>query len=109
MRPDLSLVLPVFNEAENLPILLAEIRAVLEQEPWSWEIVAVDDGSLDCSLEVLLSSRTLYPTLRVLRLDRNRGQSAALEAGLRAANGRFLVTLDSDLQNDPGDIPPMMR
>lgn len=109
MRPDLSVVLPVFNEEENLPILFAEIHAALHGESWSWEIVAVDDGSRDRSLEVLFSLRSESSRLRVLRLDRNHGQTAALDAGLRAARGRFLATLDSDLQNDPADIPSMMR
>lgn len=107
--PDLSVVLPVFNEAENVPILLDEIRAALAAEPWSFEIVAVDDGSRDDSLQVLLQSREKHPMLRVLRLDRNHGQTAALDAGWRSARGRLVVSLDADLQNDPADIPAMMR
>lgn len=108
-RPDLSVVLPVFDEAENVPILLDEIRAALDPQPWSFEIVAVDDGSRDASLEVLLRSRKKHPMLRVLRLDRNHGQTAALDAGWRSARGSFVVSLDADLQNDPADIPAMMR
>ena len=107
--PDLSVVLPVFNEAENLPILLGEIAAALDGGPWSYEVVAVDDGSRDGSLGVLLGLRERHPTLRIVRLDRNHGQTAALDAGWRAARGRFVVSLDADLQNDPADIPALMR
>lgn len=108
-RPDLSVVLPIFNEADNVPILLEEIRAALDPQPFSFEIVAVDDGSRDSSLEVLLRSRDAHPTLRVLRLDRNYGQTAALDAGWRSARGRLVASLDADLQNDPADIPAMVR
>lgn len=107
--PDLSVVLPVYNEAENLPILLGEIAAALDGGPWSYEIVAVDDGSRDDSLAVLRRLGENHPTLRIVKLDRNHGQTAALDAGWRAARGRFVVSLDADLQNDPADIPAMMR
>ncbi len=106
---DLSVVIPVFNEADNLPILLGEIRGALAPTGLSFEIVAVDDGSRDASLEVLKASRAAYPMLRIVRLDRNHGQSAALDAGWRAARGRLVVSLDADLQNDPADIPAMIR
>ncbi|HEY0787652.1 MAG TPA: glycosyltransferase family 2 protein, partial [Thermoanaerobaculia bacterium] len=107
--PDLSVVLPVYNEAENLPILLAEIAAALDRGPWSYEVVAVDDGSRDDSLAVLRRLVEKHPTLRIVKLDRNHGQTAALDAGWRASRGRFVVSLDADLQNDPADIPAMMR
>ncbi len=108
-RPDLSVVFPVYNEEENVPLLLREIAAALEGRGWSYEIVAVDDGSTDRSLEVLRESRKDYPTLRVLRLEKNSGQTAALDAAWRAARGRLVVSLDADLQNDPADIPRMMQ
>lgn len=108
MMPDLSVVFPVYNEEENIPILLREIVAAVEGGGWTYEIVAVDDGSTDRSLEVLRGLRAQYPTLRVLALERNSGQTAALDAAWRAAEGRFVVSLDADLQNDPADIPPMM-
>lgn len=109
MTPDLSVVFPVYNEEENVPVLLAEIARALDGKGWTYEIVAVDDGSSDRSLSVLRESRANFPTLRILALEKNSGQTAALDAGWRAARGRFVVSLDADLQNDPADIPAMMR
>jgi glycosyltransferase involved in cell wall biosynthesis len=106
---DLSIVFPVFNEEENVPILLDEIATALHGQPWSYEMIAVDDGSVDRSLEILQQSRAKYPNLRVLTFERNSGQTAALDAGWRAAKGTYVVSLDADLQNDPADIPRMMR
>lgn len=106
--PDLSVVFPVYNEEENIPLLLREIKAAVEGR-WTYEIVAVDDGSTDRSLAVLRESRTEYPTLRVLALEKNTGQTAALDAAWHAARGRYVVSLDADLQNDPADIPALMR
>ncbi len=108
-QPDLSVVFPIYNEEENIPILLREIAAALEGRGWTYEIVAVDDGSSDRSLEVLRSLRAQYPTLRVLALEKNSGQTAALDAAWRGAHGRLVVSLDADLQNDPADIPAMMQ
>jgi dolichol-phosphate mannosyltransferase len=108
-QPDLSVVFPVYNEEENVPILLREIAAALDGRGWSYEIVAVDDGSTDRSLEILRSLRAQYPTLRVLALEKNSGQTAALDAAWRGAEGRLVVSLDADLQNDPADIPAMMQ
>src|SRR5213075_3458094 len=76
---------------------------------WSYEIIAVDDGSNDRSLEVLRAQRANYPTLRILAFEKNSGQTAALDAGWRAARGKYVVSLDADLQNDPADIPGMLR
>ena len=108
-QPDLSVVFPVYNEEENIPLLLREIAAAVEGRGWTYEIVAVDDGSSDRSLEVLRSLKEQYPTLRVLALAKNSGQTAALDAAWRAAHGRLVVSLDADLQNDPADIPAMMQ
>jgi len=109
MTPDLSVVFPVYNEEENVPILLREIASALDGKGWTYEIVAADDGSKDRSLDVLEKLRADYPTLRVLALQKNTGQTAALEAAWRAARGRLVVSLDADLQNDPADIPGMVR
>ena len=107
-RPDLSVVFPVYNEEENVPILLEEVARALDGKGWNYEIVAVDDGSKDRSLPVLRDARRKYPMLRVLTLEKNSGQTAALDAGWRAARGKYVVSLDADLQNDPADIPKMM-
>ncbi|HET7712240.1 MAG TPA: glycosyltransferase family 2 protein, partial [Thermoanaerobaculia bacterium] len=85
------------------------IEQALSGSGWTYEMVAVDDGSTDRSLAVLRSLQERNPRLRVLALARNSGQTAALDAGWRAASGRFIVSLDADLQNDPADIPRMMR
>jgi glycosyltransferase involved in cell wall biosynthesis len=106
---DLSVVFPVYNEEENVPILIDEIARALDGKGWTYEIVAVDDGSADRSLEVLRSLKSRYPMLRLITFEKNSGQTAALDAGWRAARGRFVVSLDADLQNDPADIPKMMR
>ena len=108
-QPDLSVVFPVYNEEENIPILLREIAAALEGRGWTYEIVAVDDGSTDRSLEVLRAGRERYPMLRVLSFEKNSGQTAALDAAWRAAEGMLVVSLDADLQNDPADIPSMIQ
>ncbi len=109
MTPDLSVVFPVYNEEENMPILLGEIARALDGKGWSYEMVAVDDGSTDRSLEVLRGLKSKYPMLRVITFEKNSGQTAALDAGWRNARGRFIVSLDADLQNDPADIPRMMQ
>ena len=108
-QPDLSVVFPVYNEEENLPILLDEIAAALRDRPWSYEIVAVDDGSTDRSVAVLREQKAKHPTLRILAFEKNSGQTAALDAAWRAARGKYVVSLDADLQNDPADIPGMLR
>jgi glycosyltransferase involved in cell wall biosynthesis len=103
-----SVVVPAYNEAESLPALLAELDPPLESLGQSYEIVLVDDGSTDGTPEVLAGLRGRYPALRVVRLRRNAGQSAALLAGFAAARGEAVVTLDADLQNDPADIPALV-
>ena len=106
--PHLTLVIPLFNEAENLPVLAAEIRSALESTGKAWETVFVDDGSTDDSFAVLAGLAAHDPTIRILRHRRNVGQSAALAAGFAAARGGIVVTLDADLQNDPADIPALL-
>jgi dolichol-phosphate mannosyltransferase len=105
--PDLSLVVPVFNERDNLTPLVAEIAAALRGR--RYEIVAVDDGSTDGSLDLLKAlKRGGHPELHLVAFERNAGQTAAFAAGFRAARGRIVVTLDADLQNDPADIPALV-
>lgn len=109
MTPDLSVVFPIFNEEENVPILLGEIAKALEGKGWTYEMVAVDDGSSDRSLAALREARGRHANLRIITFAKNSGQTAALDAGWRGARGRVVVSLDADLQNDPADIPAMMR
>lgn len=106
--PALSVVVPVFNEAENVLPLLDEIHAALAAAPLTFEVVYVDDGSRDATPARLREARARYPGLRVLRLARNCGQSTAIYEGIRAARGRLIATLDGDGQNDPADIPKLM-
>ncbi len=108
MSPDLSLVVPVFNERENLAPLLREIAAALRGGGTAYEVVAVDDGSTDGSLEELKRLKTMDAALRIVSFERNSGQTAAFAAGFQAARGATIVTLDADLQNDPQDIPALV-
>jgi glycosyltransferase involved in cell wall biosynthesis len=105
----LSVVIPVYNEEENLPILAEEIRAALDAEGSAYEVVAVDDGSTDGSWRALEAIRARDPRWVLVGLRRNFGQTAALTAGFDHARGEVIVTLDADLQNDPADIPGMVR
>src|SRR5205809_3420653 len=105
---DLSLVVPLYNERDNLPLLIEEIGRALGRIGSDYEIVAVDDGSTDGSLDALKELRRDHPELHIVALAARAGQSAAFAAGFRAACGRTIVTLDADLQNDPADIPPLL-
>jgi len=104
--PHLSIVIPAYNDAENLPTLVAEIQQALSGE--DYELVVVDDGSTDATPATLQRLASGEPRLRAFRQPINRGQSAALAAGLHHARGEILVTLDADLQNDPNDIPRLV-
>lgn len=106
--PTLSVVLPVFDERECLAPLLAELAAVLDGLGLSSEIVAVDDGSTDGSFEELVRLSAREPRLRVVRLARNFGQTAALAAGFAHARGRLVASMDADQQNDPADLPRLV-
>jgi glycosyltransferase involved in cell wall biosynthesis len=108
-EPDLSLVVPVYDERDNLAILHAEIVAALAGRGERYEILFVDDGSSDGSAAEIRRLRSADPRVRLLSLARHAGQSAALDAGFRRARGRVIVTLDADLQNDPADIPRLLE
>jgi glycosyltransferase involved in cell wall biosynthesis len=101
--PALSVVVPLFNEEENVPLLQAELTAALG--PLDYEIIFVDDGSRDGTVGRIAQDD---PRVRVLRFERNAGQSAAMYAGLHAARGAVAVLIDGDLQNDPTDIPRLL-
>ena len=106
--PQLSVVVPIHDEAESLPLLYRELTEVLKDAGGGVEFVLVDDGSTDGSLDILRSLAREDPRVRVLALDGNHGQSAALAAGFEAVRGELTVMLDADLQNDPADIPRML-
>jgi len=108
LTPRISVVIPVYNEAENLADLHRELTASLASVGQSYEIVVVDDGSTDSSFERLRAIEAADPRVRVLRLRRNFGQTAAFSAGFDHARGEIVVTSDGDLQNDPADIPRLV-
>jgi dolichol-phosphate mannosyltransferase len=101
-EPVVSVIIPVYNEEENVPILQAELRAALRGV--DHEFIFVDDGSADRTVERIEAA----PNLRLIRFEKNAGQSAAIYAGLQAARGAILVLIDGDLQNDPADIPKLV-
>ena len=105
---DISVVLPVYNESENLDILYRDLITTLEKTTKAFEIICVDDGSQDGSLDVLKALSANDSRLVVIEFRRNFGQTAALAAGLRFARGEVVVTLDADRQNDPADIPALL-
>ena len=106
--PTLSIVIPLYNEEENVPILADEIRQALDPHGIAYEVVAVDDGSTDGSWSRLEAVRAADPRWILIALRRNFGQTAALSAGFDHACGEVIVPLDGDLQNDPADIPRLL-
>jgi dolichol-phosphate mannosyltransferase len=100
--PAFSVIVPIYNEEANLPILQEELRLALSG--LDYEIIFVDDGSVDRTAERIENA----PTFRLIRFEKNSGQSAAIYAGLTAARGATLVVIDGDLQNDPADIPRLL-
>ena len=108
-RPDISVVVPLYNEAESLPELVAWIDRVAEGHGLSYEAILVDDGSSDASWEEVERLKTRYPALRGIRFARNYAKSAALYCGVAAAAGEVVVTMDADLQDSPDEIPELRR
>jgi glycosyltransferase involved in cell wall biosynthesis len=106
---DVSVIIPVYNEEENLALLYQEMKPVLEGLNKSFEIIFVDDGSRDGSSRVLAGLNKADARCRVIRFRRNFGQTAAMSAGFAHAKGAVIITLDADLQNDPGDIPMLLE
>ncbi|OGT88739.1 MAG: family 2 glycosyl transferase [Gammaproteobacteria bacterium RIFOXYD12_FULL_61_37] len=106
----LSIVIPMYHEEESVAPLLARVHEGLAAYLGPWELICVDDGSNDATVEKLLEGAGQYGShVRVIRLQRNYGQTAAMQAGIDAARGDLIATLDGDLQNDPGDIPRMLE
>jgi len=107
-RPEVSVVVPVYDEEENLGPLTAALHEALDPSPWSWEVIYVDDGSRDGSAALMREMAGSDPNVRYVRLDRNHGQTAAWDAGFRTARAPIIATLDADLQNDPADLPRLL-
>jgi glycosyltransferase involved in cell wall biosynthesis len=106
---ELSVVVPVYNEEENLPVLIPQIAQVLESLGKSYEMIFVDDGSTDESRKILKEMVSSYPQIHILGFKKNCGETAAIAAGLKEARGQIVITMDADLQNDPKDIPGMLE
>lgn len=105
----LSVVTPIYNEVDNITRLIAEVESALRSPFPDFELIAVDDGSNDGSSQLLREKAKIHPFLKVITLLRNCGQSSAFDAGIQHASGEIIVTMDADLQNDPKDIPALVR
>jgi len=106
---DLSLVIPLIDEAESLPELTAWIEKVMNENHFSYEIIFVDDGSTDNSWQVIEELRTKNPNIKGIKFQRNYGKSAGLNEGFRAAQGDVVITMDADLQDSPDEIPELSK
>jgi len=107
--PQYSVVVPFFNEAANAAALLFEIEGVMQRIGATYEVILVNDGSTDATATILADYASRHPGFQLLELARNRGQAVALYAGLRAASAPIVITMDGDGQNDPHDIPLLLR
>jgi len=105
----LSIVIPVYNEAENVPILYDEIKKTLKGFAKKYEIIFINDGSTDLSFRELMKLREADKSVRIINFRKNFGQSAAISAGFELCSGDYVVALDADLQNDPADIPMIIE
>ena len=106
--PEISLVIPAYNEQEVIPELLRRVEAALRRIGREFEVIVVDDGSSDQTPRMLQEAMRDRPWLRVVRMSRNGGQSAAFDAGFKAARGQIIATIDADLQNDPEEIARLL-
>lgn len=108
VRPEVSIVVPIYNEVESLPQLIEAIATSMNATGLNYELICVDDGSTDGSAELLKQQALIHPHLRAVLLRRNYGQTPAMAAGFKYAQGEVIITLDGDLQNDPADIPLLL-
>ena len=106
---ELSVILPIYNESESLPVLIKQISDALSPHKLAFEILCIDDGSTDDSFSILRTLSESYPEIVAVQLRRNFGQTAAMQAGIDLSRGQFVTFLDADLQNDPADIPLMLN
>ena len=102
---DISIVVPLFNEAESLPELMIWINSVMTEHGFSHEVILVDDGSNDGSWEVIEELKEQFPVITGIKFRRNYGKSAALNVGFEACQGNVVITMDADLQDSPDEIP----
>src|SRR5262245_17991793 len=109
IRPEISIVIPLYNEADNIPALYRDLKAAMEQLGRAWEVIFVDDGSHDATHQEVEQLQTHDPRVCVVGLRRNFGQTAAMAAGFDHACGKTIVALDGDLQNDPKDIGMLLE
>lgn len=105
----ISVVIPLFNEAESLPELMAWIHRVMEANHFTYEVIMIDDGSDDESWEVITQLRSQFGSLKAIKFQRNYGKSAALNEGFKAAQGEMVMTMDADLQDSPDEIPEFYK
>lgn len=108
-HPQLSILVPLYDERDNLAPLFAKLKETLDGRPGGWEAVFVDDGSTDGSFEALKELRGSDPRIRIFRLRRNFGKSAALDTGFKAVRGQRVIIMDADLQDDPAEIPALLE
>lgn len=106
--PEISVVIPIYNEVQNVPLLMEELRPALESLGRTFEVILIDDGSLDGSYAEMVKLHRQDRRVRVRRFRRNFGQTAAFAAGFDWARGEVVITMDADLQNDPADIPKLL-
>lgn len=109
MHPEISIVVPLYNEDESLPELMAWIDKVCKEHQFSYEVIMIDDGSKDNSWEVIQQLRQQYPALKGVKFQRNYGKSPALNEGFKAAKGSVVITMDADLQDSPDEIPELYQ
>jgi glycosyltransferase involved in cell wall biosynthesis len=109
MQPDISIVIPLYNEEESLPELMAWIDRVCVANSYSYEVIMVDDGSKDNSWDVIRDLSAKYPAVKGIKFQRNYGKSPALHEGFKAAAGNVVITMDADLQDSPDEIPELYK
>jgi glycosyltransferase involved in cell wall biosynthesis len=105
---DYSIVIPFYNEEENIPLMLEKVTEVVDRLAGNYELIAIDDGSTDSTFVTLKEKKSTYPNLKIVKFRRNFGQTQAMQAGIDRASGKIIITMDGDLQNDPADIPLLL-
>ena len=107
-KTDISIVIPVLDEEENIPVLYSELKKVMDALNKNYEIIFIDDGSKDKTFKILKGLQEKDKKVKIIKFRKNFGQTSAIQAGFDNANGKLIITMDADLQNDPGDIPELL-